>query len=151
LNTIKSGIYGLKSDLHDVTKHLEELSLDELLDGSYKHPNLCPEKGEKASNGNENVLLSVRKSCSILPLHGVADNGGNRKTLTSIQNPCLSSANMLEKDEKDKCTEELCSKVRFLLPLLSLCFCIGRYFFRYYHLHYLPFFFYFVIFRMLVR
>jgi len=99
---------------------VEELSLDELLDGSYKYSNLRLEKGKKTSNGNENVLHSVRKACSILPLQVVADNGGNRKACTSIQNPSLSSANMSDMDEKDKFTEELCSKVRFNFPFLCV-------------------------------
>ncbi|XP_043716350.1 uncharacterized protein LOC122664552 isoform X2 [Telopea speciosissima] len=60
------GIYGLKSDIHDVTKHVDELSLNELLDGSYKCPSLCQDKGKKAANTNDNILHSVRKACSIL-------------------------------------------------------------------------------------
>ncbi|KAF8413248.1 hypothetical protein HHK36_001224 [Tetracentron sinense] len=62
------GIYGLKSGIHDVTKHADELSLNELLDDSYKCPILCQEKGKKATNTNENILHSVRKACSILQL-----------------------------------------------------------------------------------
>lgn len=102
------GIYGLKSDLHDVTKHMEELSLDELLDGSYNYPKICPEKGKRTLHGNENIILSVRKACSILSFRGAADNGGNRKVLTSTQNPSPSAANTSDKDDKD--SEELSIK-----------------------------------------
>ncbi|KAJ4957022.1 hypothetical protein NE237_013805 [Protea cynaroides] len=62
------GIYGPKSDIHDATKQVDELSLNELLDGSYKCPTLCQDKGKKAANTNENILHSVRKACSILQL-----------------------------------------------------------------------------------
>ncbi|KAL5551856.1 hypothetical protein UlMin_002032 [Ulmus minor] len=60
------GAYGLKSDNHDVTKHLDDLSLDKLLDGNYQCPSLGKDKGKKAANLNESFLPSIRKACSIL-------------------------------------------------------------------------------------
>ncbi|XP_043713507.1 uncharacterized protein LOC122662019 isoform X2 [Telopea speciosissima] len=60
------GIYGLKSDIHHVTKHVDELPLNELLDGSYECYNLCQDIGKKVGNTNEDILHSVRKACSIL-------------------------------------------------------------------------------------
>ncbi|XP_008795013.2 uncharacterized protein LOC103710877 isoform X2 [Phoenix dactylifera] len=106
------GIYGLKSDLRDVTKHMDDLSLNELLDGNYKYPNICPEKGKRASTVNENILISVRKACSILPLHGAVDNNGNGKAVINLLNHNCSSLNLSECDNKDKGIEELvsCSK-----------------------------------------
>ncbi|XP_042506054.1 uncharacterized protein LOC122082505 isoform X2 [Macadamia integrifolia] len=62
------GIYGLKSDVHDVTKHVDELPLNELLDGSYECSNICQDTGKKVANTNENILHSVRKAYSILQL-----------------------------------------------------------------------------------
>lgn len=61
-----SGIYGLKSDIHAVTSHVDELSLNEILDGSYKCPILSQSKGKKSANTTDNILHSVRKVCSIL-------------------------------------------------------------------------------------
>ncbi|KAF6138266.1 hypothetical protein GIB67_033950 [Kingdonia uniflora] len=60
------GVCGLKSDTYDVTKHVDELALNELLDGTYKHPNFLKDNGKKASNTNENLLRTVRKACSLL-------------------------------------------------------------------------------------
>ncbi|KAI3856996.1 hypothetical protein MKW92_024068 [Papaver armeniacum] len=60
------GIYGLKSDIHAVTRHVDELSLNEILDGSYKCPILSQSKGKKSANTTDNILHSVRKVCSIL-------------------------------------------------------------------------------------
>lgn len=69
------GLYGLKSDIYDATKlvdelSLNELSLNELLDGSYKRPSLGKAKAKGVENVNENFLLSIKKACSILPLQG---------------------------------------------------------------------------------
>ncbi|XP_022736263.1 uncharacterized protein LOC111289460 isoform X2 [Durio zibethinus] len=59
------GLYGLKADIHDVTKLVEDLSLNELLDGTYECPSLGKEKGRKAANPTENFLHSIKKdSCS---------------------------------------------------------------------------------------
>ncbi|XP_010915772.1 uncharacterized protein [Elaeis guineensis] len=103
------GLYGLKSDLRDVTKHMDDLSLNELLDGNYKYPNICPEKGKRASNVHENILISVRKACSILPLHGAVDNNGNGKAVINLLNRNCSSLNLSECDNKDKGIDELVS------------------------------------------
>lgn len=65
---INSGVYGLKSDSHDVTKLVDDLPLNELLYGNYQSPSLGKEKGKKATAVNESFLHSVRKSCSILQL-----------------------------------------------------------------------------------
>ncbi|CAK9156570.1 unnamed protein product [Ilex paraguariensis] len=62
------GVYGSKSDIFDVTKHLGDLSLNELLDGTYKCPSFVKEKGKKAANLTENLLHSVTKACSVLQL-----------------------------------------------------------------------------------
>lgn len=106
----KAGIYGLRSGLHDVTKYMEELSLDDLLDGSYQYSNKCVEKRKKASNGNENILLSVRNACSILQLREAVDSGGKIKALTSPQNSISSTANMSDGEEKDNCGGKLSKK-----------------------------------------
>ncbi|EEF51256.1 conserved hypothetical protein [Ricinus communis] len=62
------GLYGLKTDVHDITKLVDDLSLDDLLQGIYECPKLGKDKGKKATNTTESVLHSVRKACSILQL-----------------------------------------------------------------------------------
>ncbi|KAL6547783.1 hypothetical protein OROHE_009488 [Orobanche hederae] len=58
------GICGLKPDVFDITKDVTELSLDELLCGSYSCP-FIKDKG-KTTNLNSKLLQSVRSACSIL-------------------------------------------------------------------------------------
>ncbi|PIA49121.1 hypothetical protein AQUCO_01300168v1 [Aquilegia coerulea] len=90
------GIYGLKSDIHDVTKHVDELSLNDLLDGSYQYPSLRQDKGKKTANINDNLVIAIKKACSILqpsrPLQSQngakLDSNSNRKL-----NACLLSTN----------------------------------------------------------
>ncbi|KAL0298078.1 UNVERIFIED_CONTAM: hypothetical protein Sangu_3162700 [Sesamum angustifolium] len=60
-----SGIYGLKSELTDITKYVNELSLDELC-GRYDYSSIAKDKGKSVSNSNSNFLQSYRKACSIL-------------------------------------------------------------------------------------
>ncbi|RDX61647.1 hypothetical protein CR513_60107 [Mucuna pruriens] len=60
------GLYGLKHDLHDVTKRMDEPPLDELLRGTFDCPILSKDKGKKTSSMNDSFLNSVRKACSIL-------------------------------------------------------------------------------------
>ncbi|KAK1326147.1 hypothetical protein QJS10_CPA01g02265 [Acorus calamus] len=59
------GIYGLKSDLNNAIKPVDDISLNKLLDGTCEN-NLCQDKGKKATDGNENILLSLRNACSVL-------------------------------------------------------------------------------------
>lgn len=74
------GAYGLKSDNRDVTKDLNDLSLSELLDGSYACPVGSKDKGKKATTLNENVLHSVRKACSLFELPRTQSPDGDNKT-----------------------------------------------------------------------
>ncbi|XP_031393679.1 uncharacterized protein LOC116205273 isoform X2 [Punica granatum] len=60
------GVYGLKSDIHDVMKLVNDLSLKEILEGTIKCPILGKEKGKKAANANEAIIQSVRKVCCML-------------------------------------------------------------------------------------
>ena len=62
-----SGLYGLKHDIHDVTKLMDVPSLDGLLRGTFD----CLSLGEdvkKTSNTNGSFFNSVRKACSVLQL-----------------------------------------------------------------------------------
>ncbi|CAA0838192.1 Unknown protein [Striga hermonthica] len=60
-----SGLGGLKSDAFDITKYVDEPSLDELLRGSYSCP-LINDKAKTASISKSNLLETVRNACSIL-------------------------------------------------------------------------------------
>lgn len=70
----------MKSDNRDVTKDLNDLSLSELLDGSYACPVGSKDKGKKATTLNENVLHSVRKACSLFELPRTQSPDGDNKT-----------------------------------------------------------------------
>ncbi|XP_068306336.1 uncharacterized protein [Pyrus communis] len=60
------GVHGLKSDNHDVTKLVDDVPLNELLDGTYKCPSLSRGKGKKPANVNDSFLHAVKKACSTL-------------------------------------------------------------------------------------
>ncbi|GAB2296763.1 hypothetical protein Dimus_030869 [Dionaea muscipula] len=62
-------MYGLKCDVHDATK-LGDVSLNKLLDGSYKYPIYGEGKGKRTGNMSGNILDSVRKVFSFLPVRG---------------------------------------------------------------------------------
>ncbi|KAL1212387.1 hypothetical protein V5N11_030021 [Cardamine amara subsp. amara] len=61
------GAYGLKPEINDVTKLIEDLSLKKLLDGSYECPSLGKDKMKKLENTNDTLLSVVRNVWSILP------------------------------------------------------------------------------------
>ncbi|KAJ8426440.1 hypothetical protein Cgig2_001699 [Carnegiea gigantea] len=65
------GTHGLKPEVHDVTKLVDDISLDELLNGSHKCSNLGKDTANQEANGNGNILDSVIKACSILRLRGL--------------------------------------------------------------------------------
>ncbi|XP_071693769.1 uncharacterized protein [Rutidosis leptorrhynchoides] len=62
------GVYGSKHDICDFGKQVDEVSLNELLDGSYKCRNSIEEKERKTEVLNGSILSSVRDACSILHL-----------------------------------------------------------------------------------
>ncbi|KAJ4826154.1 hypothetical protein Tsubulata_037355 [Turnera subulata] len=113
------GLYGLKTDVRDITNLVDDLSLNELLDGTYKCPSLGKEKGKTAANTSENVLHSVRKACSILQpcrpaqLQSSAelDSCSNEKPPGCPSNPVSIVANAdsspvnLSSSDKDSCSK----------------------------------------------
>ncbi|KAJ0811179.1 hypothetical protein HanPSC8_Chr17g0747881 [Helianthus annuus] len=62
------GVYGSKHDIRDLVKHVEDVSLNELLDGSYKCPNSVKVKEKSTEALNGSILQSVREACSVLHL-----------------------------------------------------------------------------------
>lgn len=100
-----SGVYGSRPDSEDVTKRLDELLLDDLLDGSYKCPSLMKDKGKKSSNSSSNLLNSVGEVWSILqkrkakPQAVETDFGYYRDNMPSC---LLNSGPVTLKSETDK-------------------------------------------------
>ncbi|XP_022720789.1 uncharacterized protein LOC111278406 isoform X2 [Durio zibethinus] len=114
--------YGLKSDINDVTKLVEDLSLNGLLDGTYEYPILGKEKGRKAANTTENFLHSVKKACSILPLRRVQsqnftdiDDSSNKKMPMYPLSSVSGVAGCINCDKEDTCSKDPspCNKVHF--------------------------------------
>lgn len=68
---LHSGVYGSRPDTEDVTKHVDELSLTELLDDSYKCPSFAKDKGKKSANQNANILQSLGEAWSILRMRKI--------------------------------------------------------------------------------
>ncbi|KAG6532997.1 uncharacterized protein LOC121974461 isoform X1 [Zingiber officinale] len=85
------GAYGLKSDLSDITRHIDEVGISELLDGSYRYSNVNAEKGKKLPVVCESMLTSLRKAISLLPHDGLTDNNSNRKGAICLGKPDSSS------------------------------------------------------------
>ncbi|KAK3227912.1 hypothetical protein Dsin_007774 [Dipteronia sinensis] len=111
------GLYGLKSDVNDVTNLVDGLSLKDLLDGSYDCPSLSKDKGNKAANKNENFLLSVRKACTILPRskpvqspnYAEMDSCSNNNLLVSPPSSVSLVSSGVNFDQRDSCTTILSS------------------------------------------
>ncbi|KAJ0989278.1 hypothetical protein J5N97_007634 [Dioscorea zingiberensis] len=108
------GLYGLKSDLHDVTELVDEVSFSELLDGSYSYPKLCLDKGKKTGNTSESILVSVRKASSLLMSHGSIDSSGSRKASTCVINLNECSGRTSDSDMHKTIEESESSKVENL-------------------------------------
>ncbi|XP_042420386.1 uncharacterized protein LOC122008652 isoform X1 [Zingiber officinale] len=71
--------YGLKSDLSDITRHIDEVGISELLDGSYRYSNVNAEKGKKLPVVSESMLTSLKKAISVLPHDGLTYSNSNGK------------------------------------------------------------------------
>ena len=115
-----AGTHGLKPDVHDVTKLTDDISLDELLDGSYKCSNLGKDMENKVANGNANILDSVTKACSVLRLRGLQHGKQAEESDINVEKniPLLSSpsnrsaANSPDDDESSLAAGlSKCSKV----------------------------------------
>ncbi|KAJ7944975.1 Chromosome segregation in meiosis 3 [Quillaja saponaria] len=60
------GLYGLKSDINDITKLVDDPPLNELLNGTYGCPAWGKDTGKKEANMNEIFFSSVKRAFSIL-------------------------------------------------------------------------------------
>lgn len=109
------GLYGLKHDIHDVTKLADEPTFDELLRGTFDCPSLSKDKGRRTSNMNENFLSSIRKACSILHFPKSVqslDMAEMDSSPTKKMPPCESSSVSLvesgENGDKGSCATDVC-------------------------------------------
>ncbi|CAN6231161.1 unnamed protein product [Urochloa humidicola] len=94
-----SGAHGLKSDVHDITNHVDNLSLSELLDGTYKYSSLGRDKGKKVLRTKDELLVSVRKAFSML-----SDmDHCNGKDANSVLSTKLPSSSTSSYDVKEQC------------------------------------------------
>ncbi|XP_024031978.1 uncharacterized protein LOC21390118 isoform X2 [Morus notabilis] len=111
------GVYGLKSDNHDVTKLIEDLPLNELLCGNYESPSLGKDKGKKAASGTETFLHSVRKACSTLVLprsvqlqtNAETDSCINKKMSPWLLSSVSNEASGVNGDIGDSSAIDMCS------------------------------------------
>lgn len=110
------GSHGLKSDIHEIAKQLDELSLFDLLNGNYKYSAFPVDKGKKSASTNDALLHSVRKVCSILcpSPHVLAENSSNLKACQGSQDPSFSTGNTSDYEAKDKQLEESLTKGKVL-------------------------------------
>ncbi|XP_034580648.1 uncharacterized protein [Setaria viridis] len=97
-----SGAHGLKSDVRDITNHIENLSLSELLDGTYKYSSLGRDKGKKVLRTKDELLVSVRKAFSMLSDMDYC----NGKDANLILSPKLPSASTSSYDIKEQCGDK---------------------------------------------
>ncbi|KAG8058664.1 hypothetical protein GUJ93_ZPchr0002g25008 [Zizania palustris] len=97
------GMHGLKSDIRDITNHIENLSLSELLNGTYKYSSLGREKGKKVLRTKDELLVSVRKAFSMLSGRDCS-SGKNANFLLSPKLPTASTSSC---DGKNQCNDKL--------------------------------------------
>nr|XP_043607791.1 uncharacterized protein LOC122579647 isoform X2 [Erigeron canadensis] len=111
------GVYGLKHDICDFEKHVDEVSLNELLDGSYKCPESVKEKEKKPEVLIGSILPSVREACSVLQLQKhnqtptvAAVDGTYNHSTSCIPKSAISGATTTD-ENKGVASEPSCDKV----------------------------------------
>ncbi|KAH6777533.1 hypothetical protein C2S52_007004 [Perilla frutescens var. hirtella] len=81
------GMYGLKPDVVDITKLLNELPLHDLMSGNYTSPCISKDKGKTSASSNSDLMQSVRKACSVIQ----AQKGLQARNRAEIDNCCIRS------------------------------------------------------------
>ncbi|XP_011022608.1 PREDICTED: uncharacterized protein LOC105124328 isoform X3 [Populus euphratica] len=125
------GLCGLKTDDHDITKLVDYISLNDVLDGTYECPSLGKDKGKKAINATENILHSVVKACFILHFSRPAQLQNFAETdvySNEKMPPCPSySVSIVENGDSSatdisSCTKDSCNKPETPANLLDFSF-----------------------------
>nr|GEV87903.1 hypothetical protein [Tanacetum cinerariifolium] len=119
--------YGLKHDLYDFEKPLEEISLSELLNGSYKCPKSIKENEKKTEVLHKSILVSIRAASSILHLQkpkqtpnvAAVDGTHNHNASSSLPNPAISGISTNSDNKGDTADPSSCNKVDSSSPGLS--------------------------------
>ncbi|KAJ1278895.1 hypothetical protein BS78_04G113900 [Paspalum vaginatum] len=96
------GSHGLKSDVRDITNHIGNLSLSELLDGTYKYSCLGRDKGKKVLRTKDELLVSARKAFSMLSDMDYCYG----KDSNLVLSPKISSASTSSFDVKEQCGDK---------------------------------------------
>ncbi|XAR55099.1 hypothetical protein NMG60_11030491 [Bertholletia excelsa] len=114
------GIYNWKPYPCDVTKYLDDLLVNDLLDGHYKCPSFAKDKGKKSTNSSESIVQSVRKACSILqcrPIQNQNTNGIDDNYYWKSSTCPVSSDTVVpcgnDSDKGDSCAVDLSSHEKF--------------------------------------
>ena len=116
-----SGVYGSKQDIYDFEKHVDEISLNELLDGSYKCPKSIKENEKKTEILHKSILVSIRAASSILQLQkpkqpqnvAPVDGTNTHNASSSLPNPAASGTST-NNDSKGDADPSSCNKVSFI-------------------------------------
>ncbi|XP_017407186.1 uncharacterized protein LOC108320310 isoform X4 [Vigna angularis] len=114
------GLYGLKHDIHDVTKLMDVPSLDGLLRGTFDCLSLSEDVRKKTSNTSGSIFDSVRKACSLLQLPKSVQSKNMDDIDSSLYKMSDSQMSLFSavesngiKDKEQSCTSDMsaCHKV----------------------------------------
>ncbi|CAH9068966.1 unnamed protein product [Cuscuta europaea] len=103
------GNYGLKSDTLDVAEKMEDMSLEELLDGSYMSPLFTKDKEKKATSSNESLLHAIRNACSLLQKPERVKSCSDDDKIAEPMHIASSSATEADGNKADACTSAVSS------------------------------------------
>ncbi|XP_010473649.1 PREDICTED: uncharacterized protein LOC104753070 isoform X1 [Camelina sativa] len=132
------GAYGLKPAINDVTKLIEDLSLKNLLEGSYECPSLGKDKMKKLENTNDTLLSVVRNVWSIVPTRRPVQSQSSTELETCLSRtlsspPSSVSASLPNGENTDKVnaldgdlsssSKDLCINTKILSTPLSFPLC----------------------------
>ncbi|CAN0841188.1 hypothetical protein LINGRAHAP2_LOCUS3140 [Linum grandiflorum] len=127
-----TAVYGLKAELHDITKLVDDLSLNDLLSGTYQCCRVGKEKGKKAANSTECLLRSFTKACSVLqvPKPSLSQNVAEIDSSPNENTPVCPPNSLSPSNGEDGETtvdisspdKETCSEPESSAPLLDFQF-----------------------------
>ncbi|KAI4310352.1 hypothetical protein MLD38_035335 [Melastoma candidum] len=111
------GLYGLKSSDSDITQLADDLSIVELLEGTFENPSSSNEKTKKFANSNDSIMPLVRKAFSVLqPLKPAksenlegSDTVTSNKMSTDIQTSVPMDEGCNGDDNGEPSTTEMCT------------------------------------------
>lgn len=120
-------MYGLKPDVFDITKFVNELPLHDMISGNYTSPCISKDKGKRSANSSTDLMQLVRKACSVLqPQKGLQaqnsaeiDNGCIRSDSTGLIT-ANSAVGQADGDKGDNCTPLLLSSDEVSLDFLRI-------------------------------